>query len=158
MIPEAFWTHHNLYIRPPNRGSHWAVRSAGRSPALQAGGRGFKSHTVHSLLTEGDTVAVQKNESLPGIQYSISVKQLGQYRFRDAIDFEVKYEDRSILLSNEAAHLFGCGTTVEDALKDLITEIDFSWHEYALEEDLSKLHVSAQRCRQWLLSNVEVLP
>ena len=45
--PPSFLGYHKVYIRLQNRGSCWAVRSAGRSPALQAGGRGFKSHTVH---------------------------------------------------------------------------------------------------------------
>ncbi len=107
---------------------------------------------------EGDAVTLQKTRCDPGIQYSVSVKQLGQYRFRDSLTFDVEYEDGGVLLSNESVHLFGCGKTIEEALKDLVSEVDFSWHEYAMEEDSSKLHISAQRYREWLLSNIEVLP
>ena len=38
-----------VLLRDTSAVPRWAVRSAGRSPALQAGGRGFKSHTVHSF-------------------------------------------------------------------------------------------------------------
>ena len=113
---------------------------------------------VSNYPDEGDTVTLQKTGCDPGIQYSVSVRQLGRYRFKEALTFDVEYEDGGVLLSNEAAHLFGCGKTIEDALKDLVSEVDFSWHEYAMEEDLSKLHISAQRYREWLLSSIEVLP
>lgn len=91
------------------------------------------------------------------IDYAICVRQLAQYRFRDPLLFEVLEESDGVVLANENANLFGSGHTVEDALKDLAAEIDFSWNEYALEKDISKLHTSAQRYCGWLLQNIEVL-
>lgn len=80
---------------------------------------------------------------------------IGQYRFKHPLCFNVESEeDGFICLSNEESDLRACGKDTDAALDDLLVELDFAWHEYALG-DGEGFHESATEYRAWLLNNVE---
>ena len=107
---------------------------------------------------EGDIVAVksQSQQTFSSV-YHILIEQLGRFRFVKPMAFEVAKEPNGLVLASEEANLFGAGTSVEEAITDLESEIEFAWRHYAATDDTSKFHKSAIRYRQWLLDNVEVL-
>ena len=60
--PKLFTLHSSLFINPV-----WGCSSAGRAPALQAGGHGFDSHHLHQSGPPDSvaTVGVSLNEYMP---------------------------------------------------------------------------------------------
>ena len=113
---------------------------------------------VNNYSSEGDTVAEksQSQQTLSSV-YHIIIEQLGRFRFAKPMAFEVSKEPKGLVLASEEANLFGAGMSVEEAITDLESEIEFAWRHYVIAEDTSKFHKSAIRYRQWLLDNVEVL-
>lgn len=80
---------------------------------------------------------------------------VGPYKFKHPLCFNVETEkDGFTYLSNEESDLRACGDDMCAALDDLLVELDFAWHEYALS-DGDGFHESALEYRAWLLSNVE---
>jgi hypothetical protein len=113
---------------------------------------------VGNYSDDGDTATVknQPPQAFSSI-YHVLIEQLGRFRFVSPISFEVSRESEGLVLANDEANLYGAGMSVEEAIVDLESEIEFAWRHYVVVEDTSKFHKSAIKYRHWLLENVEVL-
>lgn len=84
----------------------------------------------------------------------IYIFEVGPFRFIKPLLFQTEISGDIIILSNKESDLIASGCTIEEAKKDLQSEIETAWNEYALEDDC-KMDGVAREYKKWLLNNIQ---
>ena len=92
--------------------------------------------------------------SSDSIEYR-SIDQLGRFFFSKPLRFMVERNPDGFVLSNEESDLIAFGNTLDEALDELTSMLEFDWEDIALEDD-AVLSRTAMERKEWLLSNVRV--
>lgn len=84
----------------------------------------------------------------------IQIAHVGPFTFKRKMPFRMERTEEGIIISNAESDLTACGCTMEEAMRDLLSEIEMAWEEYAVEGD-SGMDGIARGYKRWLLDNID---
>ena len=95
-----------------------------------------------------------KSLQFASTDYFHIIENVGPFRMRKPLYFEVSKVEDGIVLSNDEADLHAAGAHMSEAEADLLDELHLVWNEYACCDD-SELDEVAKQYKKWLLDNIE---